>query len=164
MCRIPPPLMGSSVLAWLLWYYAGNHGISTGPILVFLIPFTIFVLTLKDNLRSLWKIFKQAWYFSLAYSYICKRIKVSVASADARDEKGTSVEVRDYTRSCEFLNDYAHSQWPLPLWAGRLRSGNKSEDLPLSVSGCFREIRHQGQYSWIHIHRAFCKRYNVNCL
>ena len=74
------------------------------------------------------------------------RIKVFKALTIAKNEKGTSVKNRDYTRSCEFLdapcilNDHC-------LWVGRSRGGNKSEDLPFSFlkavykqfHRCFRE-------------------------
>ena len=40
--------------------------------------------------------------------------KVFFASADAKNEKGTPVKIRDYTRSCEFRDNSAHSKRPLP--------------------------------------------------
>ena len=42
--------------------------------------------------------------FLVHYLVILCQIKVFKVSSDAKNEKGTSVRVRDYTRSCEFLN------------------------------------------------------------
>ena len=50
----------------------------------------------------------------------------------ATNEKGTSVRVRDYTRSCESKVFSAQLYMPLPLWGGKAASGlDESEDLPI---------------------------------
>ena len=57
--------------------------------------------------------------FLVHYLVILCQIKVFKVSSDAKNEKGTSVRVRDYTRSCEFysvlytLNDHC-------LWGGKV--------------------------------------------
>ena len=42
--------------------------------------------------------------FLVHYLVILCQIKVFKVSSDAKNEKGTSVRVRDYTRSCEFYS------------------------------------------------------------
>ena len=80
--------------------------------------------------------------FLVHYLVILCQIKVFKVSSDATNEKGTSVKVRDYTRSCEFYS-VLHTLYDHCLLVGRSCRQNKSEDLPLSNFRCFREIEHQ---------------------
>lgn len=41
-------------------------------------------------------------------SYFCCRIGFQKGRPSPEDQKGTPVEIRDYTRSCKFHNDAAY--------------------------------------------------------
>lgn len=67
-------------------------------------------------------------------------LRCPVSTTSLLDEKGTPVWIRDYTRSCKFLDAPCILNGHCPIGVGRSHGGNESEDLPFSVFRCFREI------------------------
>lgn len=89
------------------------------------------------------------------YSYICSPSKVPRRRLPARDQKGTPVRIRDYSRSCKLRREAAHSYGHCPFGTGRRAAGASQKTC---LAGHDARLRDTGRRRYTNLHRIQTRR------